>query len=102
MNLISNSLEGGITNLLEGTENLALQGPTTKWFPFWFAWLRGRIGDEDFWLSRYVFREQGLEKLSVASAHLARSGDMQTLADVISQAAQVSCTNLRACKAWQS
>ena len=41
-------------------------------------------------LGRYMFREQGLEKLGVASAHLARSRDMQGLADVVSQAAQVS------------
>lgn len=40
-------------------------------------------------LGRYMFREQGLDKLSVASAHLARSGDMHSLADVVSHAAQV-------------
>ena len=51
-------------------------------------------------LGRYMFREQGLEKLGVASAHLARSRDMHSLTDVVSQAARVSHSSYRVADYW--
>lgn len=49
--------------------------------------LHARIG-------KYLFKTRDLERMNTASAHLARSGDMQTFAQIISEAVEVSAESL--------
>ena len=41
-------------------------------------------------LGKYLFKDQDLDRLATASAHLARGGDMPGLAHILSQASQVT------------